>query len=152
MSLLLPATSESNSFTQLSLNEIVGGGRGDTLSMGSTDVKNTVCPSLLNFCPPSINSEFVICFVLETIRTVAMRVIHITVNTEETQILRIEFVLVLSYKNSSTTCTVLPESKHNICQQFALYCPTCVYQHKQNYLSNCQSGQRSWQQVLLTDQ
>ena len=30
MSLLLPATSESNSFIQLSLKEIVGGGRGDT--------------------------------------------------------------------------------------------------------------------------
>ena len=30
MSLVLPATSESNSFIQLSLKEIVGGGRGDT--------------------------------------------------------------------------------------------------------------------------
>ena len=30
VSLLLPATSESNSFIQLSLNDIVGGGRGDT--------------------------------------------------------------------------------------------------------------------------
>ena len=30
VSLLLPATSESNSFIQLSLKEIVGGGRGDT--------------------------------------------------------------------------------------------------------------------------
>ena len=29
VSLLLPATSESNSFIQLSLKEIVGGGRGD---------------------------------------------------------------------------------------------------------------------------
>ena len=32
-----------------------------------------------------------------------MRVIHISVKTEETQILRIEFVLVLSYLNSNTT-------------------------------------------------
>ena len=51
------------------------------------------------------------CFVLETIRTGAMRVIHITVKTEETQRLRIKFVLVLSYLNStqhlSTVCTVL---------------------------------------------
>ena len=31
-----------------------------------------------------------------------MRVIHITVKTEETQILRIKFVLVLSYLNSNT--------------------------------------------------
>ena len=51
---------------------------------------------------------------METIRTGAMRVVHITVNTEETQILRIKFVLVLSYLNSNTTsvnslpCTVLP--------------------------------------------
>ena len=36
-------------------------------------------------------------FVLETIRTGAMRVVHITVNTEVTQILRIKFALVLSY-------------------------------------------------------
>ena len=78
-----------------------------------------------------------------------MRVIHITVKTEETQILRIKFVLVLSYLNSNTTCTVLPEFKHNICLQFALYCPTCAYQHKQVYLSNCQSGQRSRQQILV---
>ena len=53
-------------------------------------------------------------FVLETIRTGTMRVSHITVKTEETQILRIKFVLVLSYLNSNTTsvnslhCTVLP--------------------------------------------
>ena len=52
--------------------------------------------------------------VLETIRTGAMRVVHITVNIEETQKLRIKFVLVLSYLNSNTTsinnlhCTVLP--------------------------------------------
>ena len=32
MSLKLPATSESKSFLQLSLKEIVGGGRGDTFS------------------------------------------------------------------------------------------------------------------------
>ena len=55
----------------------------------------------------------VLFFVLETIRTGAMRVVHITVNTEETQILRIKFVLVLSYLNSNTSvnslhCTVLP--------------------------------------------
>ena len=55
-----------------------------------------------------------LCFVLETIRTGAMRVIHITVNTEETQILRIKFVLVMSYLNSNSTsvnslhCAVLP--------------------------------------------
>ena len=55
-----------------------------------------------------------LCFVLETIRTGAMRVIHITVKTEETQILRIKFVLVLSCLNSNSTsvnslhCTVLP--------------------------------------------
>ena len=51
-----------------------------------------------------------VCFVLETIRTGAMRVVHITVNTEETQILRIEFVLVLSYLNQthlSIVCTVV---------------------------------------------
>ena len=46
-------------------------------------------------------SNFV--FVLETIRTGAMRVVHITVNIEETQILRIKFVLVLCYLNSNTT-------------------------------------------------
>ena len=39
-------------------------------------------------------------FVLETIRTGTMRVIHITVKTEETQRLRIKFVLVLSYLNN----------------------------------------------------
>ena len=33
VSLLLPATSESNSFIQLSLKEIVGGGRGDTYTI-----------------------------------------------------------------------------------------------------------------------
>ena len=33
------------------------------------------------------------CFVLETIRTGAMRIIHIPVKTEETQRLRIKFVL-----------------------------------------------------------
>ena len=128
VSLLLPATSESNSFIQLSLEEIVGGGRGDTNTfsfynklgvcrkgrlhyilfdrisilfveqavyrpstlcpgvfstsfclydarravvkssscgslcssfMGFTAVKNTVCLSLLEFCPPAINPEFV---------------------------------------------------------------------------------------------
>ena len=37
------------------------------------------------------------CFVLETIRTG----IHITVKTEETQRLRIKFVLVLSYLNQT---------------------------------------------------
>ena len=47
-------------------------------------------------------------FVLETIRTGTMRVIHITVKTEETQRLRIKFVLVLPYLN-------------NIYQQFALF-------------------------------
>ena len=49
-------------------------------------------------------------FVLETVRTSAMRVIHISVKTEETQILRIKFVLVLSYLNQthlSTVCTEL---------------------------------------------
>ena len=35
----------------------------------------------------------VVCFVLQTIRTGAMRVIHIPVKTEETQRLRIKFVL-----------------------------------------------------------
>ena len=35
-------------------------------------------------------------FVLETVRTSAMRVIHITVKTEETQRLRIKFVLYCS--------------------------------------------------------
>ena len=43
----------------------------------------------------------VCCFVLETIRTGTMRVIHIPVKTEETQILRIKFVLVLSLSFSS---------------------------------------------------
>ena len=89
--------------------------------------------------------------VLETIRTGAMRVVHITVNLEETQILRIKFVLVLSYLNSNTTCTVLNSNTTSV-QQFALYCPTCAYQHKQVYLSNCQSSQRSWPQILLTSQ
>ena len=41
--------------------------------------------------------DMIFVFVLETIRTGAMRVVHITVNIEETQILRIKFVLVLSY-------------------------------------------------------
>ena len=63
--------------------------------------------------------------------------------------LRIKFVLVLSYLNLNTTCTILLEFKHNICQQFALYCPTCAYQHKQVYLCNCQPGQRSWQQIFV---
>ena len=36
---------------------------------------------------------FVCLFVLETIRTSAMRVIHVIVKTEETQKLRIKFVL-----------------------------------------------------------
>ena len=31
------------------------------LCMGFTDVKNTVCLSLLEFCPPAINPEFVEC-------------------------------------------------------------------------------------------
>ena len=47
--------------------------------------------------PPLVNmsaSWFLVCFfVLETIRTGAMRVIHIPVKTEETQRLRIKFVL-----------------------------------------------------------
>ena len=42
---------------------------------------------------PSWDVRFVLFFVLETIRTGAMRVIHIPVKTEETQRLRIEFVL-----------------------------------------------------------
>ena len=43
---------------------------------------------------PFGSSSIVIClFVLETIRTGAMRVIHIPVKTEETQRLRIKFVL-----------------------------------------------------------
>ena len=50
-------------------------------------------------------------FVLETSRTGAMRVIHITVKTKETQRLRIKFVL----------C-----------------CPTCAFKHKQIYHSICQ--------------
>ena len=95
-------------------------------------------PELVAVSPPSTNfSSLLFVVVLETIRTGAMRVVHITVKTEETQRLRIKFVLVLSYLNSNTTCTVLPEFKHNVCQQFALYCPTCAYQHKQVYLSNC---------------
>ena len=49
--------------------------------------------------------------VLETIRTSAMRVIHITVMTNETQRLRIKFVL---------------------------YCLICAFKHKQIYLSICQ--------------
>ena len=44
-------------------------------------------------------------FVLETIRTGTMRVIHISVKTEETQILRIKFVLVLSYLNQTHPST-----------------------------------------------
>ena len=44
-------------------------------------------------------------FVLETIRTGTMRVIHITVKTEETQRLRIKFVL--PEQHLSTVCTVL---------------------------------------------
>ena len=51
---------------------------------------------------------------LKTFLTSTMRVIHISVKTEETQILRIKFVLVLSYLNSNATSvnslysTVLP--------------------------------------------
>ena len=64
-----------------------------------------------------------VCFVLETVRTSAMRVIHISVKTEETQILRIKFVLVLSYLNSNTTSVnrsmilVTEQIYHSICQQ-----------------------------------
>ena len=32
---------------------------GDSCAMGFTAVKNTVCLSLLEICPPSINPEFV---------------------------------------------------------------------------------------------
>ena len=55
----------------------------------------------------------IICFVLETVRTGTVHVVHIAVKTEETQMLRIKFVLVLSYLNLNTTqhlttvCTVL---------------------------------------------
>ena len=59
---------------------------------------------------PATSSGTRFVFVLETIRTRTMRVNHITVKTEETQILRIKFVLVLSYLNQthlSTVCTVL---------------------------------------------
>ena len=49
-----------------------------------------------------------IVFVLETFRTGTMRVIHITVKTDETQILRIMFVLF--YLNSN-------KNYHSICQQ-----------------------------------
>ena len=45
--------------------------------------------------------KYVFVLFLETIRTGTMRVIHITVNIEETQILRIKFVLVLSYLNTT---------------------------------------------------
>ena len=77
--------------------------------------------------------------VLETIRTGAMRVIHIIVKTEETQRLRVKFVL---------------------------YCPICAYKHKQIYHSICQqvddpgnkqnlpfplsTSRRIWQQVDTT--
>ena len=30
-----------------------------------------------------------------------------------------------------------------------MYCPTCAYQHKQVYFSNCQSGHRSLQQIFV---
>ena len=65
-----------------------------------------MCPSLVSVgdrfsfhaleCPCSLHkfpSESTACFVLETIRTGAMRVIHIPVKTEETHRLRIKFVL-----------------------------------------------------------
>ena len=45
---------------------------------------------------------------LETVRTGTMRVIHISVKTEETQILHIKFVLVLSYLNSNTSKSTFP--------------------------------------------
>ena len=65
----------------------------------------------------------IIFVVLETVRTSAMRVIHISVKTEETQILRIKFVLVLSYLNSNTTSVnrsmilVTKQIYHSICEQ-----------------------------------
>ena len=73
------------------------GGRGVCVCLG----RQGVCVSWGRGC---------LLFVLETIRTGTMRVIQITVKTEETQILRIKFVLVLSYLNQthlSTVCTVL---------------------------------------------
>ena len=59
--------------------------------------KRTSRPMAMRWCSANC------LFVLETIRTRTMRVIHITVKTEETQILRIKYVLVLSYLNSNTT-------------------------------------------------
>ena len=49
-------------------------------------------PDLFAVPCAGVDAVFV-CFVLETIRTGAMRVIHIPVKTEETQRLRIKFVL-----------------------------------------------------------
>ena len=50
-------------------------------------------PSFLLDSRLSCSSQLSVCFVSETIRTGAMRVIHIPVKTEETQRLRIKFVL-----------------------------------------------------------
>ena len=46
------------------------------------------------------------CFVLETIRTSAMRVIHITVETKETQKLRVVFVLHCSTSQTQAKTTI----------------------------------------------
>ena len=51
-------------------------------------------------------------FVLETIRTGAMRVIHVIVKTEETQKLRMKFVLYCTTRISNTN-----KIYHSICQQ-----------------------------------
>ena len=96
-------------FNNLGASSIFPGKKADTAS--------AACPSQPgNLEMISMTFAAVICFVLfvlETIRTGTMRVIHNTVKTEETQILRIKFVLVLSYLNQthlSTVlhCTVLP--------------------------------------------
>ena len=94
--------------------------------------------------------DYNICFVLETTRTGAMRVVHITVNIEKTQILRIKFVRVLSYLNSNTTsvnslhCTVLPVLTNTSKSTF----PT-VNQVKDPGNKFLLTGQWSWQQTNL---
>ena len=104
------------------------------------------------------------CFVLETIRTGAMRVIHITLKSDETQKLRIKFVPLLSYLNSNTTSvnrsmilitnesTILSVNRsktlstnkicHSICQQVDTSGRRSTSQvgnsgNKQNYHSIC---------------
>ena len=55
-----------------------------------------------------MSTQYNVCFVLETIRTSAMREIHIIVKTEETQRLRIVFVLYCSTWIQTQTKSTIP--------------------------------------------